>query len=407
MKALQFSVNTARFISAKAAGLLFGDKVFYSGPLRTVRLAEVPEPELPSKDWAKIRTIYCGFCGSDLNLILLHDSPTASPFTSFPCVIGHEIVGEVMEVGSGCDGLSKGDIVVINPALGCEIRNVTPPCSICGAGRSGSCENMAEGDLGPGMFTGINNALVGGFAPYLVAHKSQIFRSPKSLSPEAAVMTEPLAVALQAIMDNKPKPGANCLVIGAGVIGNLVIQSLKTLEQDCTISVIEPSSFAGELAYEMGADEVIQVNDIFKESSRITGAKAYKPLLGMDICMGGFDRIYDTVGNSKTLNLSMRTLKALGVISVIGIGGNVNLDLTPLWLKLQTIKGVYSYGRVNYNDRDLHAFDLALEFMKDGRIQAEKMVTHKFKLEDYKKMIELNKKKAKHRAVKTVVSFVD
>ena len=97
MKALQFSVNVPKFIAAKTLGIFLGNKVFYQGPFKTVSITDIPEPVLPSQEWAKIRTIYCGFCGSDLNLILLHDSPTASPFTSFPCVMGHEIVGEIME----------------------------------------------------------------------------------------------------------------------------------------------------------------------------------------------------------------------------------------------------------------------------------------------------------------------
>ena len=106
MKALQFNAGVIDFIMAKAASFLFGKKIFYKGPIRTIRLVDTPEPELVSPDWVKIETIYCGFCGSDQNLILLHDSPSASPFTSMPCILGHEIVGKIIQTGASVNNFS-------------------------------------------------------------------------------------------------------------------------------------------------------------------------------------------------------------------------------------------------------------------------------------------------------------
>ncbi len=405
MKALQFSVNVPKFIAAKGLKAVFGNSVFYSGPAKTVRLVDVPEPSPPSPDWVKIRTIYCGFCGSDLNLMLLHDSPTASPFTSFPCVPGHEAVGEIIETGSGVQGFKAGDMVAINPILGCETREISPVCSSCRSGKPGNCENFAEGKLPPGMFIGINSGVNGGFAPFMVAHQSQLFHVPDGLGPGAAVMTEPVSVALQTLFDNMPVEDEKILVIGGGVIGNLIIQSARALAPDCHISVIEPSSFAADFARRVGADEVLAPNEALAETARITNARLYKPMLGMDIPMGGFHRIYDAVGSSSTLNLSMRLLTAMGTLSVVGIGGDVKLDLTPLWLKLQTVKGVYAYGMVDYHGENRHVFEIALSLMKQKKIKADMLVTHKFRLEDYKRMIRVNMNKGKHHAVKTVVAF--
>ena len=157
-------------------------------------------------------------------------------------------------------------------------------------------------------------------------------------------MTEPLAVALQTVFDNLPADDEKILVIGGGVIGNLIIQSMRALVPGCRIAVIEPSSLAVEFAGHAGADDIIPAGEVFGRTARITGAKIYKPMLGMKIPMGGFHRIYDTVGSAATLNLSMRLLAAMGTLSVVGIGGDVKLDLTPLWLKLQTVKGVYASG---------------------------------------------------------------
>ncbi len=405
MKALQFSVNTPKWIAAKGLKPFLGNKVFFKGPVKTTKLVDIPEPQIHSEEWAKIQTIYCGFCGSDMNLMLLHDSPTASPFTSFPCITGHEIVGKIIGTGDAVNGFEVGDIVAINPALGCEARGIADKCPSCRSGRPSNCENLARGNIEPGMFTGINRSINGGFAPIMVAHRSQLFKIPPKLSLEAAALTEPVAVALQTVFDNRPAPGDKALVIGGGVIGNLVVQSIRTLAPDCRISVIEPSPHAADLALKMGAFEIIPWKQVFKQSATVTGATVYKPMLGSNILMGGFNRIYDTVGNSATLNMSLRLLAAFGTLSVVGIGKEVKLDLTPLWLKLQTVKGVYGYGLATHEGEKRHVFDIALAFMTAGRIDAEALVTHKFRLEDYLEMVEVNMNKSQHRAVKTLVSF--
>jgi threonine dehydrogenase-like Zn-dependent dehydrogenase len=405
MKALQFNVTVPQFAAAKILRAVFGNSVFYKGPVKTIRLADVPEPTLITPEWVKIRTLYCGFCGSDLNLILLHDSPSASPFTSFPCVIGHEIVGEIMETGAGVRDFQRGDIVTVNPGLTCAARGISPLCGPCAAGRSGNCENFAEGSLPPGMFLGITRGVNGGFAPYVAAHKSQLYKVPEGLSLEAAVMTEPLAVALQTLFDNMPRPGEKVLIVGGGVIGHLLLQCIKALVPDCRIFLIEPSDFAADLAKTAGADEIIPLKDVFPRTVAVTGARIYKPMLGMPMPMGGFHRIYDTVAGSATLNFALRLMKAMGTLSVVGIGGDVKLDLTPLWLKLQTVKGVYAYGMVEWEGRSRHVFEVALELMKHKKIQAETLVTHKFALDDYEQMIAVNLNKREHRAMKTVVGF--
>lgn len=405
MKALQFSVNVPKFLAAKTLRMIFGSRVFYKGPAKTVRLTDIPEPTLPSPTWVKIRTLMCGFCGSDLNLILLHDSPSASPFTSFPCVMGHEMVGEIVETGGEVARFQTGDIVAVNPGLSCEPRGIDPVCRPCSAGKPGNCENYAEGNLPPGMFLGINSGVNGAFAPFFTAHESQLYKIPTGMPLEDAVMTEPVAVALQTVFDNMPEAGEKILVIGGGVIGNLVIQALRSLVPECGIALIEPSAFAADMAKTAGADDIIPAKEAFSRTAAITGAKIYKPMLGMEIPMGGFDRVYDTVGISSTINLGMRLMATLGTLSVVGIGGDAKLDLTPLWLKLQTVKGVYAYGYETYNGRQSHVFEIALNMMEKGKIRAGSLVTHKFDLADYRQMIEVNLDKRKHRAMKTVVAF--
>jgi threonine dehydrogenase-like Zn-dependent dehydrogenase len=218
-------------------------------------------------------------------------------------------------------------------------------------------------------------------------------------------MMEPLGVTLQADMDNRPAAEDKVLVIGGGVIGNLIVQSIRAFDIPCSITVAEPSRFHAELAARAGADHVVTNGDIPGAARQVTGAESYKPLLGKPIFMGGFTKIFDCVGHTDTLRAAMRSMAGGGTLSVVGIGDEVKLDLTPLWLKLQTIKGVYAHGVNLVDGRREHVFETALRFAAAGRVRLHEMVTHKFPLTRYQEMIEVNMRKSANRAVKTAVSF--
>ncbi len=403
MKALVFRDSIPRIIGLKLLGGLKPD-LYYKSPLSLLSLEDVQEPAITSPEWAKIKVKLCGFCGSDLNLMFLRDSLMASPFTSFPSVIGHELCGEVVETGGEVDVCKNGDIVTVEPMLGCKIRGITPECRACRAGRPGNCENLAEGNLPPGMFMGMCRERGGGFAEYILAHKSQIHLVPEGVSEESATLTEPLAVALQAVLDNTPKNDEKVLVIGGGVIGAMIVKAIRGLGIACDITVIEPSPFAAEYVKKSGADRVT-AEGILETAEKVTGAKSYKPLIGQRILQGGFERVYDTVGHSPTLQASLIATAAGGTISLVGIGNKVTFDPTPLWLKLQTIKGVYAYGTTMTEAGPRHVFEMALDLIKDGKVFVEDMLTHKFPIEKYQDMIEVNLSKGKNRAMKTAIKF--
>jgi (R,R)-butanediol dehydrogenase / meso-butanediol dehydrogenase / diacetyl reductase len=405
MQTLQFSVSVPQWMALKAVGF-FNRKPFYKGPLATIKLVDLPEPELPTNEWVRIQTMLCGFCASDLSLIFLKESASASPFTSFPCVIGHEVCGRIAEVGSGATELKTGDIVALAPALNCAAREISPSCPACQRGMVANCENYAAGNLAPGMITGLCTDTGGGFAPYFVAHKSQIFKLPEDTATETGVLIEPLTVGLQSVFGNMPQEKDKVLIIGGGVIGTMVLKAIRGLAVDCHVTLADPSATAAESAKTAGADTVISDGDLLSNTVRLTGASRYKPMMGPDILMGGFARIYDTVGSPATLNTAMRCLAAGGTLSQVGIWHDVKLDLTPLWLKQQTIKGVYGCGHAVYKGEWMHMFDIALDMVREGKIALDGMVTHQFSLNNFEEMIEVNLAKEKHRAVKTAVSFV-
>ena len=403
MKALQFNVNVPKFLIIQVLRPISGS-FCYRGPFSTVKLVDMPEPTLPSQEWVKLKTKLCGVCGSDINLLFLKDSPTASPFTSFPCVPGHEICGKVVETGREVENCKIGDLVAVVPSLNCYTRAIKPVCRSCAAGLTANCENFAEGAFSPGMFIGICKDINGGFAEYVVAHKSQVYRVPTGVSPESAALVEPLAVGLQAVLDNRPNDGDKVLVIGGGVIGAMVVKCMRALGSGCDITVVEPSLFAAEYVKQCGANRTIK-GGIIDAAVEIAGGRAYQPMLGERVVMGGFDKVYDTVGHADTLNMALRVTATNGMLSVIGIGKEVKLDLTTLWLKLQNVKGCYGYRYNNIEGGRKHAYEMALDLISSKKIQVDDMLTHKFPLEQYRELIEVNVKKDANRAMKTAISF--
>jgi threonine dehydrogenase-like Zn-dependent dehydrogenase len=403
MKALQFNVTVPNYLVLQILGRM-SRKYYYEGPFSTVRMVDAPVPRLPSQDWVKIKTRFCGFCGSDLNLLQVKDSPMASPFTSFPCIFGHEICGEVVEKGGYVENCAVGDLVTLNPALSCAARGFTTECPVCAKGHPGNCERSAEGGFAPGMFTGICKDIGGGFAEYLVAHKSQIYRVPEGVSAESAVLTEPLAVGLQAVLDNRPADSDKVLVIGGGVIGAMIVKSIRGLDIRCSITVVEPSPFNAGYIKKSGAEQVISGN-IIEAAEKITGGRAYKPMLGERIVQGGFDKVFDTVGHSPTLQMALIVTAGGGTISLVGIGNKITIDPTPLWLKIQTIKGCYGYGYNETGNGRRHAFEIALDLMEKKKVHVEDMLTHAFPIDRYRELIEVNLRKGMNKAIKTAVRF--
>ncbi len=398
-----FNITVPNYLVLQVLGRL-NRKYYYDGLFSPVRLADVAEPVLPNQDWLKLKIRLCGFCGSDLNLLMVKDSPMATPFTSFPCIFGHEVYAEVEEAGSRVSGFKKGDRVTVNPGLTCAARGIYPVCPPCAAGRPGSCERYAEGPFAPGMFAGICKDIGGGFAEYMVVHKSQVFKVPDMVSNESAALTEPLAVGLQAVLDNRPQETERVLVIGGGVIGCMVVKAIRGLGIGCSITVAEPSVFVADYVKRSGADHVVS-GGIIDAAVRITGARPYKPMLGERIVQGGFDRVFDTVGHSPTLQKALIVTRGGGTVSLVGIGNIVRFDPTPLWLKLLTLKGCYGYGYNQTEAGPRHAFEIALDLMESKKIHVEDMLTHTFAIEEYQELIRINMSKGAHQAIKTAVRF--
>src|ERR1700734_2697762 len=186
-----------------------------------VALRPVPDPALLHDDWVITRPRLTGICGSDSKQILLDfgegDADNAmGAFCSFPQVMGHEVVADVVQLGPKARGLEVGQRVVLNPWLSCGPRGIEPACPSCQDGDYSLCWHFTQGPVAAGIHTGTSRDAPGGFADYLPAHESMLIPVPADVSDEVAVLADPFAVSLHSVTRHPPPPGGKVLVYGRG-----------------------------------------------------------------------------------------------------------------------------------------------------------------------------------------------
>jgi threonine dehydrogenase-like Zn-dependent dehydrogenase len=373
-----------------------------------VQMREVADPVLPSQEWVKIKPSIAGLCGSDLSIIKCKESLTLQPFASYPFVLGHEVCGDIAEVGTEVKGFKKGERVVVMPMLGCIPRRIDPPCRMCAEGRYSLCENFTEGALAPGMFEGSNSDTPGFISEMGIAHVSQLYKVSDEVSDESAVLTEPFSTALHMVVWNPVKAGETVMVVGCGVMGLCTIAALKALHPEVRVLAVEVDPFHSRVAAEMGADEVLKPGGkgFYREIAELTGAGMHTPLMAKPLLIGGVDRVFDAVGNTDTLETSLRVLANGGWYNLLGIGHIGKIDWTPVWLKELTLRGLYGYKGKEEEEsiEGFDAFQTALGLYEENRVDLSHMVTHRFSLDEWMQALEVALNKGENQAIKVTLT---
>ncbi|MEZ0536886.1 zinc-binding dehydrogenase [Caldicellulosiruptoraceae bacterium PP1] len=405
MKAIVFDANITKYVRTLALGKL-SKKNFY-GPFSCISLKEIEKPKLPSDDYVLIKTKFAGICGSDLNLIFLHDSPSTSPFASFPFVIGHENLGVIVEKGKNVMDFNVGDRVIADPVLDCYAREIDDICESCKEHEYSTCLNITEGKLSPGTIMGACNSTSGSWGEYYIAHKSQLLKVPNEVKDEEAILTDALASAVHPVMRNFPKDNQKVLVYGAGIIGLLIIWTLRKLGSKANISCVAKYKFQQDLAKEFGADNIIYPSEnYFEDVAKITNAKIFKPMIGDNVMLGGFDIIYDCVASNKTIRDSLWMTKQRGTYVLVGLASfPKGIDFTPVWFKELKITGAYCYSTEILDGKEISTYELALKLIQENKIPYNKLITHIFSIDEYKKAIETASSKNREKSIKVVFKF--
>jgi len=278
-------------------------------------LREIADPD-PGPGQVVIKVGGAGACHSDLHVMDEFVEGTL-PF-ELPFTLGHENAGWVHALGAGVTGLEIGEPVAVYGPWGCG------RCSRCRLGMENYCANAAAiGASGGGL------GLDGGMADYMLVPDARFLVPLGDLSPiQAAPLTDAGLTPYHAVVRSRHKLGAgtNAVVIGTGGLGHMAVQVLKAITSANVIAVDQRPE-ALDLATSIGADHGV-----------VSGADAADQI--RDLTDGqGAEVVLDFVGVDPTLQLAAATVRTLGDLTIVGIGGGtlpVNFFSVPYEASVST-----------------------------------------------------------------------
>ena len=396
MRTMVLDVSVARILWTRLLGRWW--RGAYFAPTSPLRLVEMPDPPLPARDWVRVRNQLCGICGSDLHQLFvdagLDVAPVALPSHS-RTYLGHEMVGEVVEVGGAVTSYQVGDRVVRWGRVDdCLARGRQGLCPACARGHRVLCQVASE----PREYQPIG----GGFGDSFIAPASSLVPVPGGLADELAIFTEPVAVALHAAWRRPARAGDRVMVLGCGTIGFLLIQVLRVLQPGCEIAAVAQFPWQAKMAREYGADQVfLAKDDGYRKSAQITGASLHVGRGGNLMLLGGFDLIFDVVGVETTLNNALRWTRAGGAVVLVGVNlHRMNLDVTPVWYQEVDLLGAVGHDVVEWEGEAVSTFELAMRWMQTGQIRCDRLLTHRYPLYAYREAFAVAVDKQNYRSIK-------
>lgn len=376
----------------------------YFSSFAPLQVRNLPREALPASNWVRVRNHLAGICGSDLHLIYVDGdfriAPAALPSHrhSYP---GHEVVGEVIEVGDDVQHLHVGDRVVLQSGPNCVSTGAQPLCRSCASGNYSLCERAH-------LFSG-PEPIGGGWSEEMLVHEHQLFRVSSAMSDEQAALLEPTAVAVHAVLRSLPHPGDHVLVIGAGTIGLLTLQVIRALVPDATVSVMARYPYQIELATRLGAAHILYPQDSYQGVERATGAKLFTGMFDNKMLIGGYEVIYDTIGSKETIHNALRWARAGGAVVLIGLSlHTMQIDLTPIWYQEIDLVGTLGHGMESWpigSHEYCSTFAIAAEMIESGQLHPEKLITHRFSLNNFREALTTATTKEQTRAVKVVFDY--
>jgi L-iditol 2-dehydrogenase len=304
---------------------------------------------------------------------------------------------------------------VVDPLLSCRVRGHPDEehCPSCRTGRPGTCEMAGEDGttrvgarpLSRGLTIGYHADLPGGWGPFMVAHRSQIFPVPDELDDRSAVLVEPLSIGMHAALNAPPEPGQDVLVIGSGPIALGTIWALRASGFQGTLISQAKRDHEARLARALGAGEVVAPGDEARQALVDTGAQAYQPIVGEEVYAGGgFPLIYDCVGSPSSLSQSLRFAAPRGRIVMLGCAAMIpKLDLTFVWARELELRGFVGYGLERWRGREEHTFQITQELLVETRAPVRDLVTHVFPLDQFRTALSAAANHRRSEAVKVVL----
>ncbi|MEA2927918.1 MAG: L-idonate 5-dehydrogenase [Hyphomicrobiales bacterium] len=334
---------------------------------KDLRIEEVAAAPLGPRD-VEVRVEAGGICGSDLHYYF--DGGFGTVRLREPMILGHEIAGTVVRVGSDVGGVKAGERVAVNPSRPCGT------CRYCGEGKQQHCLDMRF--YGSAMrFPHVQ----GGFRELLVCDQAQAVAVAPTMSAAQAAFAEPFAVCLHAVNRAGPLLGKRVLVTGAGPIGALtVIAARRAGALEIVATDVADAPLAA--AKRVGADATVNVS----EKDALARHEADK---------GTFDVMFEASGNARALAGGLAAVRPQGVIVQIGIAGaEMSLPMNVVVAKEIELRGTFRF----------HAeFALAVALIGGGLVDVMPLLTETIPLSDARDAFALAADRS--RAMKVQLAF--
>ncbi len=289
-----------------------------------------------------VRVAACGLCGTDQ-----HIYKGELKQVRYPLVPGHELAGEIVEVGAKVDWLREGDRVAVDPNIICG------RCFWCLRGEVHLCANLQA--------VGVTRD--GGFAEYCVAPARQAVALPAGLSMEQGALAEPLACCVHGMDRLSIRPGETVAILGGGFIGMLLLQLAKAAGAGAVL-VSEPSATRRETAKRLGADVVVEPKGIADAVGDAT--------VGL-----GADAVIESAGRPETARQSFDLVRRGGRILFFGVvSPEAAIEVSPydIYQRELTIMG-------SYVNPFTHA--RAVQMLAAGQVKTEALVSHRFPVDGF------------------------
>ncbi|MBA2692699.1 MAG: NAD(P)-dependent alcohol dehydrogenase [Rubrobacter sp.] len=331
-----------------------------SVPAGSVVVEEVAEPRIEDPLDVIVKIGGAGLCRTDIHIVEGQWQPIQdADNTLLPYIIGHENSGWVEEVGSAVTNVEVGDTVICHPLMTCGL------CRACRAGNDMHCEN--------GAFPGISQD--GGFADLLKTNARAVVKLDPILQPkDIAALADAGLTAYHAARKAVPLlyPGTKCVVMGAGGLGHIGIQSLKALTA-AKIIVVDPSDKALALAKDWGADELVKndgnhVNTVL-EMTNGAGAEVVMDFVGEK---GAQDDVWNMTkpdGSHYVIGYGGKT--NVPTIDIISTERNIIGNLVGTYNDLAELMVLTAEGKVTLHTSTypLDAADEAMQDLNNGKLQ--------------------------------------
>ena len=329
-----------------------------AGYMPAIRQAEfrddMPEPMIEKADDVKIKVVNCGICGSEV-----HAYHGLHPFRIPPIVSGHEVAGDVVEVGPGVTRFKVGDRVTVEPHYGCG------HCWYCGHGLYNVCPDKKV--LGAGGWSG-------GLGEYIVTPEQTVVKLPDSLTYEEGALSEPVANGMYAVRHSNITPETNIVVIGCGPIGIGDFLCAR-LWNPKSILMVDVSDFNLQKAREMGAE--------------LTCNSRRENLAGrvMELTDGvGADLVFLAFGDAPTVQQAFEITRRGGQIAQHALMEDG--IAFPYRVHQQHELDFKAYNMYTFED-----FELIARAIHEGKMDLSHFVTQRYPIEQFPEAIEMADKR--------------